>query len=132
MEERLGVSDPIVVHGDGFTIPAGHRAAATLLKGTDGVTALLAGNDMMALGAYRAMEEGGVACPGDLSVVGHNDMPFMDQVDPPLTTVSVPQIEVGAAAARMLLALREGATPPERRLLPTKLVIRGSTGPPPR
>lgn len=130
MADRLGVSDPIVIHGDGFTIPAGRRAAADLLKGADVVTALLAGNDMMALGAYLAMEEGGVACPADLSVVGHNDMPFMDQVDPPLTTVSVPQQEVGAEAARMLLAWRAGETPPQRRLLPTKLVVRRSTAPP--
>ena len=124
----LGIDDPIVVHGDSFTVPAGHAAARQVLSGGAGVTAVVAGNDMMALGVYRAMGEMGLSCPDDISVVGHNDMPFMDQVDPPLTTVSVPQVEVGAAAARMLVALTQGERPAsERVLLPTELVVRGST-----
>ena len=130
MEAQLGDHDPLVVRGDNFTSPAGHAAALDVLK-VGAVTAFLAGNDMMALGVYRALDELGLECPTDISVVGHNDMPFMDQVDPPLTTVSVPQVEVGTEAARLLLALRAGDDPAERRvLLPTELVVRASTAPP--
>lgn len=130
MAQRLGVDDPIVVHGDGFTVPAGRQATVEVLDSHPDVTAILAGNDMMALGVYLALDDRGLACPADISVVGHNDMPFMDQVDPPLTTVRVPQVEVGAEAARTLLALRAGEMPPLRRVLPTSLVVRGSSAEP--
>lgn len=130
-EHRPGV-DPIVVHGEAFTMPAGLEAAAELLGSGVEVTAILAGNDLIALGCYQAMTAAGLRCPGDISVVGHNDMPLMDSVNPPLTTVAIPQSEVGAEAARTLLALLNGEIPAARRLLPTRLVIRQSTAPPPR
>lgn len=132
MARRLAEQDPIVVHGSGFTIPAGRQATTEVLESRPGVTAILAGNDMMALGVYRALGDSGLVCPTDVSVVGHNDMPFMDQVDPPLTTVAVPQVEVGAEAARTLLALRAGEAPPLRVVLPTTLMVRRSTGRPRR
>ena len=68
-----------------------------------------------------------------MSVVGHNDMPLVGQVQPPLTTVAIPQYELGVEAARLLLArLRrgDGEQPPPRVLLPTRLVVRASTAPP--
>jgi LacI family transcriptional regulator len=68
-----------------------------------------------------------------VSLVGHNDMPLVERVQPPLTTVSIPQREIGAEAARILLA-RLGPEPVsdevEHRLLPTRLVVRASTAPP--
>ena len=133
MAARLGLKDPVVRHESAFTVPAGHKAALDLLGDGSTVTAILAGNDMMALGVYRALAELGIRCPADISVLGHNDMPFMDQVDPPLTTVSVPQVAVGAEAVRLLLALRLDDTHvPRRRLLPTELVVRLSTSRPGR
>ena len=133
LEALPGAGRPPVVHGEAFTIPAGERAAAELLRAHDGVTAIVAGNDMIALGCYAALEAAGLRCPRDVSVVGHNDMPLVGQVQPPLTTVAIPQYELGVEAARLLLArLRrgDGEQPPPRVLLPTRLVVRASTAPP--
>lgn len=119
-----------VVHTEGFTVAAGRKASLDLLSGEDRPTAILAGNDMIALGVYETLQTLGIDCPREISVVGHNDMPFMDQVHPPLTTVTIPQYEVGREAARLLLDIREGReVTPTRRLLPTRLVVRGSTAP---
>jgi ABC-type sugar transport system substrate-binding protein len=125
--------EPVVIHGAAFTIPAGRQATAELLRRRGDITAILAGNDMIALGGYEALADAGLRCPGDVSVAGHNDMPLVSRVNPPLTTVAIPQHEIGAAAARALLALLRGAAPVARRqLLPTTLMVRGSTGPPRR
>ena len=126
----LAHQEEVIVHGEAFTVPAGRRAAATLLRARRDFTAILAGNDMIALGCYEALAEAGLRCPDDISVTGHNDMPLMAQVNPPLTTVAIPQHRIGAEAARMLLALLAGDDgAPRRVLLPTELVVRGSTGP---
>lgn len=133
MERHRPGCEPLVVHGTGFTTPAGHKAALEVLHTDRPLTAILAGNDMMALGVYESLAEAGLRCPEDVSVAGHNDMPFMGQINPPLTTVAIPQYQVGVEAARMLLAVRQGSRPdPYRRLLPTSLVVRGSTASPPR
>jgi LacI family transcriptional regulator, galactose operon repressor len=111
MAELADVEAPIVAHAGAFTIPAG--------------------NDMIALGCYEALAEAGLRCPEDVSVVGHNDMPLVANVQPPLTTVAIPQHEIGVEAARALLALLRGEpSGVGRRLLPTRLVIRRSTCPP--
>ncbi|MDP9842433.1 LacI family DNA-binding transcriptional regulator [Streptosporangium lutulentum] len=110
---------------------AGAKAVAELLD--DGVefTAVLAGNDLLALGCYDALAERGLSCPGDVSVVGFNDMPFVDKLSPPLTTVRIPHYEVGAEAAHLLLErLRAPNRPARSVLLPLTLVNRQSTAPP--
>jgi LacI family transcriptional regulator len=95
-------------------------------------TAILAGNDLLALGAYDALAERGLRCPDDISVVGFNDMPFMDKVSPPMTTVRIPHYEIGAEAARLLLeVLEDPKRHPRSLLLPLTLVKRASTGPVP-
>jgi LacI family transcriptional regulator len=121
-----------VVHGEGFTIAAGERAAAALLRAHPDVTAIVAGNDMIALGCYAALAAAGRRCPDDVSVTGHNDMPFVAQAQPALTTVAIPARELGAEAARVLLARLRGEDVPERVLLPTRLILRGSTAAPAR
>lgn len=131
---RAALPDGVVRHGPAFTIEAGRTLADDLLRLPGGreVTAVLAGNDMIALGCLEAFVHAGLRCPDDISLVGHNDMPMVDRVQPPLTTVSIPQREIGAEAARMLLARLSGeAAGAERRLLPTRLVVRASTAPPP-
>jgi LacI family transcriptional regulator len=129
-----GAAPPVVAHARAYTVADGRAAAAGLLAGEPGLTAILAGNDLVAIGVYEALAEAGLRCPDDVSVVGHNDMPLVDRVQPPLTTVAIPQYEIGVAAARLLLdrlgADRAAPPPPERRLLPTRLVVRGSTAPP--
>ena len=130
----LELPEPRVLHGEAFTTAAGERATARLLRERRDVTAIVAGNDMIALGCYTALADAGLRCPDDVSVVGHNDMPLVASLQPPLTTVAIPQHAIGSAAAAMLLErLEDGVEtdPVEHRLLPTALVVRGSTAPPP-
>jgi LacI family transcriptional regulator len=123
--------DGPVVHGEAFTIRAGEQAGAQLLREHPEITAIVAGNDMIALGCYAALAALGLRCPDDVSVTGHNDMPLVDRVQPPLTTVAIPQYEIGVAAARTLLArLRD--EPAGSAWLPTRLVVRSSTSRPNR
>ncbi|MBE1491563.1 LacI family DNA-binding transcriptional regulator [Plantactinospora soyae] len=114
-----------------FTESAGAEAVHGLLSAGVDFTAVLAGNDLLALGCYDALGEQGLRCPEDVSVVGFNDMPFIDKLSPPLTTVRIPHYELGAEAARLLL---EGLNEPQRHprsiLLPPTLVVRRSTAPP--
>jgi LacI family transcriptional regulator len=86
-----------------WTEAAGAAALTALLDSGVDFTAVLAGNDLLALGCYDVLAARGLSCPGDVSVVGFNDTPFMDKLSPPLTTVRIPHYELGAEAARLLL-----------------------------
>jgi LacI family transcriptional regulator len=115
-----------------FTEAEGARVCDELFDAAPDVTAIVAGNDLMALGCYDVLARRGLRCPDDVSVVGFNDMPFADHFHPPLTSVRIPHREIGAAAAEVLLELLAGPTgEPRQVLLPATLVARGSTGPPP-
>jgi LacI family transcriptional regulator len=125
--------DPALVVGcDYWTEAEGARGLRTLLDERPPFTAIVAGNDLLALGCYDVFAERGIDCPGDMSVVGFNDMPFLDKLRPPLTTVAVPHYEIGTEAARMLL---ESIDDPDRHsrsvMLPPSLVVRASTSAPP-
>ncbi len=97
-------------------------------------TAVLAMSDAMAVGAMRAVRELGLRVPGDVSVVGFDDIDLAPYVDPPLTTVHQPIRQKGEEAVQRLLGLidRREETGPEQRRLLTRLIVRGSTGPVPR
>ncbi len=71
-----------------YTREAGATAAARLFASGDEITGVVAANDLLALGIFDALKERGLQCPKDISIVGHNDMPLMDLVSPPLTTVT--------------------------------------------
>jgi LacI family transcriptional regulator len=117
---------------DEWSEQAGARAMRSLLDSGPEFTAVLAGNDLLALGVYDALSERGLRCPDDISVVGFNDMPFMDKVFPPMTTVRIPHYEIGAEAARLLLeVLNDPDRHPRSLLLPLTMVVRSSTGPVP-
>ncbi|WP_407319706.1 LacI family DNA-binding transcriptional regulator [Isoptericola halotolerans] len=114
-------------------------AAADTARGA-GASALLAYNDLVAFGALDRLAETGVRVPGDLSLVGHDDIFGADLTTPALTTVAVPAEELGARAAAQLLGILDGTggadetgVPPSDQdvALPTRLVVRGSTGPAP-
>jgi DNA-binding LacI/PurR family transcriptional regulator len=96
-------------------------------------TGVLAMSDAMAIGAMRAARELGLRTPGDLSVVGFDDIDLAAHVDPPLTTVHQPIRQKGADAVRLLVAEVEqrGAALPEHLRLETRLIVRASTGPAP-
>jgi LacI family transcriptional regulator len=126
----LEVDPDLVVFSDAFTEREGERCCGELLARARNFTAIMAGNDLLALGCYDALEEHGLRCPEDVSVVGYNDMPFVDRFRPPLTTVRVPHYELGATAAALMLEQLRGTDPPARQLLlAPELVIRGSTAP---
>jgi LacI family transcriptional regulator len=114
-----------------WTVAEGRRALGELLDSGVEFTAVAAGHDRVALGCYDALAERGLSCPGDVSVVGFNDMPFMDKMHPALTTVRVAHYEIGAEAARLLLdSFRDPGRPARAVLLPPVLVERASTAPP--
>jgi LacI family transcriptional regulator len=127
----LEVDPDLVRFGDAFTEPEGRRLSDELLASGADVTAIVAGNDLMALGCYDGLAARGMACPERMSVVGFNDMPFSERFDPPLTTVGIPQYEIGAAAAELLLErLQDPAADAREITLAPRLVVRGSTGAP--
>lgn len=130
-ELQLDADPELVIPCDHWSEAEGVRALKLALDRGLGFSAVVAGNDLLALGCYEVFAERGIRCPDDVSVVGFNDMPYVDKLMPPLTTVNVPQHQIGAEACRMLL---ESIDRSERRtrsvLLPVSLVIRGSTAPP--
>lgn len=131
-ERGLAAADCPVVAAERFEDAEGRRCAAMLLEGGVPFTAILCANDRLALGAIGLLRERGLDCPRDMSVTGFNDLPLLEMITPRLTTVRIFQHEAGQTAARMLLALMRGeALPgPAHRVLPVKLVVRDSVGPP--
>ena len=126
--------DPgLVMACDEWREEAGVKALRKLLDSGQEFTAVVAGNDLIALGCYDVFNERGLRCPEDVSVVGFNDMPFLDKLRPPLTSVSIPHHQIGVEAARMLLeSIEEPERPTRSVLLPLTMSVRGSTAPPPR
>lgn len=116
-----------------LTFEDGYAAARELLSLPDRPTAIFATNDMQALGVYQAAREFGLSIPGDLSVVGFDDLPVASLLDPPLTTVCQPLRKMAATAAELALALGRGEEVPQTGLeIATTLVVRQSTAPPRR
>jgi len=108
-------------------------AAQQLLSPSRGTrpTALFATNDLLAIGAMRAIRDRGVRVPEDMAVVGCDDAEFAAYQEPPLTTVHLPIEEMAARATTILLDLiRQRATPPIQDAFPAHLVVRRSSGPP--
>jgi LacI family transcriptional regulator, xylobiose transport system transcriptional regulator len=115
-----------------FLVTEGHRQGHDLLAGPMPPTAVVTGNDLQALGVYRAATDHGLHIPHDLSIVGFDDLEVADWSNPPLTTVHQPLAAMAAAAVDLALRLVEGRQPPLTRIeLPTELVVRGSTAAPP-
>ncbi|MCR0980723.1 LacI family DNA-binding transcriptional regulator [Roseomonas populi] len=113
-----------------YTREEGDRAAAVLIARNPDMTALACANDLLALGAYDACRRAGLRIPEEISVTGHNDMPMVDLIEPPLTTVRIPHGEMGAQAARLLLGLIGHGEEAGAVVLPSALVVRGSTAVP--
>ncbi len=126
----LAVADSQVVYASALSIEEGLRCGRELLEAHGGLTAIVAGNDMLALGCYGALDELGLRCPEEVSVIGFNDMPFVDRLRPPLSTVRFPHYQLGTEAAKLLLERIEGGDGPVKILyLAPELVVRGSTMP---
>jgi LacI family transcriptional regulator len=139
VERHRAFRDGLATHGlspagvqvcAAFTEQAGYDATHVLLADSE-VTAIVAGNDMIAMGCYRALAELGLRCPEDVSVTGFNDMPFVDKQRPALTTVRIPHYDIGYEAARLLLArIADPSSPPKRVVLPVQLISRDSVATP--
>jgi len=121
---RHGI-DARIVEAESWSEAAGYRAARALFRESR-PAAVFGANDLIALGARRAAGEAGFRVPQDLAIAGFNDTPEASLAD--LTTIHVAQEEMGARAARLLIARLEGEAIAVRRIvLPAELVIRGST-----
>jgi LacI family transcriptional regulator len=131
--DQLGLDPALLTvrHCPALTAADARDAALALLAGAQESTAILAGNDLMAMGCYAAAQQLGRSCPDDISIIGYNDMPSVEWWRPALTTVRIPQYDIGREAARLLLE-RIGGDPgqPARQiLLPVALIVRSSTAP---
>lgn len=132
---ELGFTAAPVASGD-FTEEGGASATLELLRAAPGdgpgrITALYAGSLAQAIGAMSAIRSLGLRIPEDISVVGNDDMPVADHLNPPLTTVAMPLYELGTAAVDALVAAIEGRDTGDV-VVPTepRLVLRGSTASP--
>jgi LacI family transcriptional regulator, galactose operon repressor len=124
----LGVEPGLTVEAPSFTLEGGRAVAEGVLTGPARPRAIVAANDLIALGAIDVAAELGLSCPDDFSLVGFNDMPFVDRLRPPLTTIRVDEYELGLRASRMLLSLIEDpAARRETIMLAPEIVVRGST-----
>jgi alanine racemase len=131
MRELFGAADPDLVELSLFGVEGGHAAASRLLD--RGVTGIVCGSDLMALGAVRAARARGLTVPGDVSIVGYDDSPLIAFTDPPLTTLRQPVRPMAIAAVRALVDEIHGDPPPHSEyMFRPELVVRGSTGPHPR
>ena len=113
-----------------YSLNDGRRACATLLDQSPRPTAIICGNDVLAVGAIITARARGLAVPADLSITGMDDIELAKAVEPGLTTIHVPHRRMGKAAARALLAIRDGVTDCPGTLIETQLVMRGSLAPP--
>jgi DNA-binding LacI/PurR family transcriptional regulator len=113
----------LVVFGD-FGQASGEHATARLLDRRPQVDAIFAASDMMAVGAMRALHRAGRRVPGDVAVIGFDDLPIGRRTDPPLTTVHQPIEEMGARMTAELLAMVSGSAAPRCAVLDTQLVLR--------
>jgi len=93
-----------IVESEAFRTEAGREACGRLLDSGKRFTAIVAANDLIALGCYDALAERGIDVPGSVSVTGYNDVAFVDRVTPPLTTVAVPFRQMGSVAGDILLS----------------------------
>jgi DNA-binding LacI/PurR family transcriptional regulator len=123
--------DPSLVSHGRFQVEEGIERGRVLLSRSDRPTAIMAGDDLQALGIYQAARELRLHIPEDLSVVGFDDLPVARWVGPPLTTIRQPLVEMAVTASELVLAMSRGERPAQTRIeLATELIVRESTAPP--
>ncbi|MEZ5402697.1 MAG: LacI family DNA-binding transcriptional regulator [Bryobacteraceae bacterium] len=124
---RAGFS-PAAVDGD-FTVDGGYRGCEAILSQSRRPTAIVAGNDLTAIGTLRSAHDRGLSVPRELSVVGFDDITFAEYTQPPLTTVAVPREQIGRIAFDSLWRMIKKGEPGAEHRLETRLVARRSTAP---
>jgi len=130
IKQQKGDAELIQVIEVNYSMQAGAAALETLMKKPSPPTAIICGNDVLAAGALNQAKELKLDVPGDLSITGFDDINLATAVDPPLTTVRVPQLQMGKAAARVLLEYVESGVMPDSIEFETEIISRGTLGPP--
>lgn len=111
-----------------YDLESGYKGMQRLWDLPEQPTAILAGNDMMAIGAMQFLASKGVDVPGEVSLVGYDDLTLASITTPRLTTVAQPKYQMGLSAAEVLLRrLEDGGGHPRRVVLQPQLIVRGST-----
>ncbi|MDF6042572.1 LacI family transcriptional regulator [Streptomyces sp. JH14] len=123
-----GGEERLTVHGP-YDRRSGYDATLELLRREPEVTAIVAANDTVALGACAAVRDRGLRIPEDISVAGFDDLPFSVDAVPALTTVRLPLFEAGARAGRLAMG-KETPPPGGIATITAELMVRGSTAPP--
>jgi LacI family transcriptional regulator len=126
----IGRTEELVVFARTFSGEEGERCAEQLLAGGQTFTAVVCANDQLAIGAIAAFQRRGLSCPDDISVTGFNDIPLVDRLQPPLTTVRVQHHKMGFESALLAveaLKAEEKARKADHLVLPIELVVRAST-----
>ena len=128
-EAGVGYDERLILRGD-YHAQSGMEITHSILKMNPRPTAIFALNDLMALGALRAAAEAGCSVPGDLAVVGYDDLEIARFANPPLTTIAQPKKEIGVKAIELLVdRISQKGRPPSRLVLPPELIVRRSTQP---
>lgn len=122
---EAGSATPTIGHGD-FTRSSGERAVAELLRRDPDLDGVFAANDLMAIGAIRALKDAGRRVPEDVAVVGFDDVEPARHTEPALTTIRQDVAEQAKLMVRLVLEQLEGRTPGKEHVLSTELVVRGS------
>lgn len=123
---QAGLASHAVAVAESYSCAAGEAATTALLKRSK-VTALAIANDLLALGAYAALAHAGLRCPDDVSIIGYNDMPLIDLVEPSLSTIRINPGSLGQRAGKLVLqAINEPGLAPRFEILDPALVVRRS------
>jgi LacI family transcriptional regulator len=125
---QIPFDESLIRFGD-FSLNSGYQQMSDLLIKTKGFTAAFVASDAVAVGAMAAMREQGLRIPEDIALVGFDDLPLAYYLDPPLTTLHVPAIDLARQACSMLIELLGDRQPAQRQvILDTHLVVRESCG----
>ena len=119
LEKRAGLA----------SVDEGRQLMRDALREDGALTAVFAHNDLLAMGAIAAARQAGLSCPGDVSVVGYGATPLTEYLDPALTTVLYPALQMGRSAAETVLSVLRGDEPPSAVALRPRLIVRASTAP---
>ncbi len=129
---EAGIRRLRVVDGE-LSIEGGRLAAEQLFSETPQPTAVFCTKDEMAIGVLESARLRGLRVPRDVSIVGFDDIPFAQHIDPALTTIAQPMGEIGQTGVKLLLDILDGGgAVPASVVLPHQLAVRGSTAPPPK
>lgn len=128
-EHGLPSQDDWLFRGD-FTMESGRRAADAFIERRDRPSAVVCDNDEMALGFVAELQRHGLRVPADVSVIGFDDIEFSAHANPALTTVRQRRSDIGEGAARLMLDILAGRTPPADTVMPVELIERATTARP--